>query len=73
MISRSVASRPAPPLQMPDTSPTVSMAEITAMKHMPMMMAVLNSTPHLKGTGSSNIPARATLPKLTCPIAQATT
>ena len=31
MISLSVASRPAPPLVMPETSPTVSMAEMIAM------------------------------------------
>jgi hypothetical protein len=36
-ISLSVASRPAPPLVMPETSPTVSIAETMAIRQKPMM------------------------------------
>jgi hypothetical protein len=36
---------------MPETSPTVSIAEITAMRQKPMIAAAVNSMP--KGTGSA--------------------
>ena len=49
------------------------MALITAMKHMPTMMAVLNSTPQANGIGGAKAAARPTLAKLTCPMDQATT
>ena len=67
VTSASVASRPAPPLVIPDTSPTVSIAEINAIKHMPMMIAQLIAKPNLNGSGRANtaaslIPARFTSP-----------
>jgi hypothetical protein len=49
------------------------MAEITAMKHMPMMAAADSSKPHLNGTGTATQPALPTLPKFTMPIINATT
>ena len=50
----------------------VSIADITAMKHIPMIIAALNSIPHLNGTGNANQPALPTPSKLTMPSAMAT-
>jgi hypothetical protein len=44
-ISLSVASRPAPPLVMPLTSPTVSTAETKDIRQKPMIAATENSIP----------------------------
>ena len=60
-ISFSVASRPAPPLVIPDTSPTVSTAETNAIRQKPMTAARLNSKPYANGDGTWNAAARLML------------
>ncbi|MDA7648380.1 sulfoacetaldehyde acetyltransferase [Alphaproteobacteria bacterium] len=58
----------APPLAMPEISPTVSMALTSDIKHMPIMANALNSIPYLNGCGTANHAAFATPPKLTAPV-----
>ena len=43
---------------MPDTSPTVSMAETKAIRQKPTMAATLNSNPYLKGWGRAKAAER---------------
>ena len=72
-ISASVASRPAPPLVMPEMSPTVSIAEMTEIRHMPTIAATLNSMPKCSGFGGANQAARPTLSKLTRSVVRSAT
>ena len=63
-ISLSVASRPAPPFVMPEMSPTVSMAETTHIRHMPMTAAAFTSKPKWNGFGTANHPGTRDILKI---------
>ena len=70
-ISLSVASLFAPPLAMPEISPTVSIALTIDIRHIAIIIVKFISKPYLKGSGRANQAASVTPAKLTMPITAA--